>query len=358
MHHYDFTWDRRAHVRLSSRSLPPTQSLYFQMEPYSPAVANQQGPVRYYDPERVQAVRERLAGIDRAAYYRHILGHILKEARTDRERVSAICGFVGEVLYYNPIQQATEPPCGPMQALITDPVELLELHDARCGQGVETTVALLEAAGYEARRVPAHHHVSCEVRYDGGWHLADALMFGANQPHRDGTVLSAEEIRQAPYFVDGFPQPYLYGTLEEYLTADGFRCLGYCFGEWGLMPYQSWYWGAPKDCPPTLPYPLLTQRLGGDRVRLNWAPSFKRGGGEIEYRIEIYEDRACTKPIHRATTKINSLEWDVPQRNVIYYFEVVAMDDHRRFNPDTWYLPQRNNFVLVPEEQYGWYGVI
>ena len=64
-------------------------------------------------------------------------------------------------------------------------------------------------------------------------------MFGANLPHRDGVVLSAEEIRKDPYFSDGFPLPYLYGAPEEYLTADGFRCLGYCFGEWGAMPYHS-----------------------------------------------------------------------------------------------------------------------
>lgn len=364
MHRYDFSWDRRAHIRLSSRRLPREQSLYFQMDPYCPAALNQEGRVSYYDAEPVLAMRRRLAGLDRKAYLQDILDHILKDAHTDKERVAAICGFVGDAIYYNPIQQAIEPPEpgkeneGHNCPLITDPVELLELHDGRCGQGVTTTLALLEAAGIEARQVPAHHHVSCEARYDGGWHLADAMMFGRNQPHRDGEVLSAEEIRKDPYYTDGFPLPYLYGTPEEYLTADGFRCLGYCFGEWGTMPYHSWYWGAPKDFPPTSPYPLPAQRLGGQRVRLNWAPSFKAGGGEIEYRVEIFSDRDCKNGIYKATTRFNYLEWEVPQMNFIYYFEVAAMDDHRRFNPNTWYLPQRNNFMLVPEDQYGWYGVV
>jgi hypothetical protein len=38
-------------------------------------------------------------------------------------------------------------------------------------------------------------------------------------------------------------------------------------------------------------------------VRLNWSPSFKRGGGEIEYRVEIYADRDCTRLLEKAVAK-------------------------------------------------------
>lgn len=363
MPRYDFDWDRRAHIRLSSRALPRTQSLFFDMDVWTPPTANMEGQACYYPAERVHAVRTRLKGLDRKAYLRDILDHLLPDKKTDKERVAAICRFVGDAIYYNPIQQPTEPtkPDGsPGRAGIHDPIELLEYHDGRCGQGVTVTLALLEAAGIEARSVALDHHVSCEARYDGGWHLADALMFGEVQPHRDGVVLSGDQVRAEPYFTDQFEMPYLYGTIEEYLSEDGFRLLGYAFGEWGssLMPYHSWYWGAPLDCPPTLPFALVTQRLGEQRVRLNWAPSFKHGGGPLEYRVDIFSDRACTKRVHQAFTKENHLDWDVPAKNVMYYIETRAMDDHRKFNPNTWYPPARNNFVLVPAEQYGWYGVV
>ena len=370
MHRYDFSWNRREHIRLSSRSLPRSQSLYFVQKTWSPPPVNLEGKVSYYPQERIAAMRARTAGLDRKAYFKDIAEQILKDTSTDKERVHTICQFVADSIYYNPIQLPESFEGATSQEFTSDnvtgndtaidAVAILELHDGRCGHGVMVTLALLEAAGIEGRMVPVNHHVTCEARYDGGWHLADALMFGANQPHRDGEVLSGDEIRKDPYFTDAFPLPYLYGTLEEYFTEDGFRCLGYAFGEMGSsgMPFYSYYWDAPKDNPPTLPYPLVTQRLGGQRVRLNWSPSFKTGNETIEYRVEIFSDRDCTNCIHRDVTRINYLEWDVPEMNRIYYFEVRAMDDHRKLNPDTWYMPVRNNFMLVPEDQYGWYGVV
>jgi hypothetical protein len=322
---------------------------------------NQEGPVSYYPAERIQAMRARIAGLDRKAYFQGILEVILKDCRTDRERVTAICGFVGDALYYNPIQQPEEPDIdqtGDSPTGIGDPVELLELHDGRCGQGVRVTLALLEAAGIEGRQVNLDHHVSCEAHYDGGWHLSDALMFGVEQPHRNGEVVPADTLRKDPYFSDGFPLRYLITLPEETITADGYRTLGYCFGEFGSLPFHSWYWGAPRDCPPTLPIPLVSQRLDGNRVRLNWAPSFKLGGGPVEYFLTLYADRDCTQKLHEAATTVNHYDWEVPETNRIYFYEVSARCDHRRFNPDTWYPALRNNFMLVPEEQYGWYGVL
>jgi hypothetical protein len=103
---------------------------------------------------------------------------------------------------------------------------------------------------------------------------------------------------------------------------------------------------------------LVTQRLGGRRVRLNWSPSFKRGGGDIEYRVEIYVDRDCARLLHKAVAKEAFLEWEAPDMNTIYFVEMAAMDEHRHLNSHTWYPAQRNNFMLVPEDQYGWYGVV
>src|SRR5689334_17491610 len=137
---YDFNWDRSAHVRLSCRSLPRAQSLYFVKQPWSPPPVNLEGPVSYYPADRIRQLRARIAGMDKKAYFRDILDHILSGAKTDKERVTAVCGFIGDALYYNPIQQPEEPEGVQTEdhsaTGIYDAVELLELHDGRCGQGV------------------------------------------------------------------------------------------------------------------------------------------------------------------------------------------------------------------------------
>ena len=93
-------------------------------------------------------------------------------------------------------------------------------------------------------------------------------------------------------------------------------------------------------------------------VRLNWAKSMKMGGGEVEYDIRVFSDRACKEQVFQATTKETLLVYEVKKTNWMYFVEVRAMDDHRQNNPNTWYPAARSNFVLVPEGQYGWYGVL
>ncbi|MBM3290477.1 MAG: transglutaminase domain-containing protein, partial [Candidatus Hydrogenedentes bacterium] len=208
---YDFRWNKHDHVRLSARSLGTGRSLFFEMRPWTLATVNMEGAVSYYDPARIARVRKRLKGTDKKRYLRAIVERILNGATTDWERVARICGFVSGAIYYNPIQQPVEPDTG---QLIEDPVELLELHDGRCGQGVMITLALLRVAGIECRRRDVFHHVTCEARYDGRWRLADALMFGSAQPERDGEVVNVAILRRDPYFADAFPLPHFAYTPE------------------------------------------------------------------------------------------------------------------------------------------------
>lgn len=352
---YDFRWSKGRHVRLSARSLDERHSLFFDCAPWTPPVDNMQGLVSYYEPERIARVRKRLAGTDRRAYLVDIVTRILATAHTDKERVARICGFVSEALYYNPIQQPQEAHTGDM---LTDPVELLELHDGRCGQGVEVTLALLGSAGFEARRRGVFHHVTCEARYDGRWHLADALMFGARQPERDGVVLNVAQLRREPYFADACPLRCFAYTPEELLSSDGYRMLGYCFGEWGALPYYSWYMGGIEDYPPSLPFVLPPERISDAEVRLRWSPSLKRNGGTVRYEVAVYEDRARTRPLFRRVTRAVSMRWKPPHRNRMYFIGVTAKDDHVRLNPRTWYPEAAGNFVLAPQGRYGWYGVL
>jgi len=352
---YNFRWNKHAHVRTSSRSFGDERSLYFDMRPWTPPVVNMQGRVSYYDAGRIAKVRKRLKGVDRKRYLHDILDRVLPPASSDKERVAAVCGFVSDALYYNPIQQPQEDDCG---GLLLNAVELLELHDARCGQGVAVTLALLEQAGIESRQRNVHHHVTCEARYDGRWHLADALMFGTDQPERDGEVLNVAQLRRNPYFADAFPLHCFAYTPEELLSRDGYRLLGYSFGDWGSLAYYSWYMGGDQEYPPMMPVVLPPQRLSGDRLRLRWAPSGKRGGGAVRYRVTIYEDRKRTRPIVARTVAAPAMNWRVPERNRMYFVGVAATDDHVLKNRDTWYPEAAGNFVLAPEGQYGWYGVL
>jgi Transglutaminase-like superfamily len=352
---YNFRWNKHNHVRLSTRALDTDTSLYFSSEPWSPASDNMEGRVSYYNPKRIAAVRKRLKGVNKKQYLRDIVTKVCKGINADKERAAAICQFVSDALYYNPLQQPQENHTGD---LLCDPVELLELHDGRCGQGVYVTVALLEAAGIECRLRNVFHHVTCEARYGGRWHLADALMFGAGQPERDGKVLNVAQLRRDPYFADAFPLHCFAYTPEELLSRDGYRFLGYAFGDWGALAYYSWYMGGELDYPPFMPVALPPERLSDDTVRLRWAPSAKRNGGPVRYRVTVYEDRQRTVPVFTRTVKSTSLKWRVPAPNRMYFTGVAAIDDHIEKNPDTWYPEAVGNFVLVPPDQYGWYGVL
>jgi hypothetical protein len=220
------------------------------------------------------------------------------------------------------------------------------------------TLALLEVLGIPARPVPLRHHTVLEAQYEGGWHLVDPLFFGGQQPERDGRVLAVAELQADPYLADAWPQRCFAYDPELVTSADGFWVLGYVFGPWGSEPYYSYYLGAPKDHPPTLPHALPATRAGADSVDLHWSPAVKSGGGPVEYDLRVFDRRACAEPVYQTLTSATTLRFQVPEEQRMYYVEVRAVDDHRQLNPATWYPAARSNFALVPPEQYGWYGVL
>ncbi len=344
----DVAFDREAHLARYRHGYGERRSLYLPHEEHSPAVLNMQGPATHYLPGQEAELVRRAGKTDTSAYLSHLAEAVTREAGTDAEAVARVAGYVHRALYYNPIQRPET----------NDPVGILEAHDGRCGQGVTVTVALLEALGIPVRRVPLSHHVVAEATYDGGAHIVDALFFGANQPHRDGRVLSVEELKADLYFADAFPQECFAYDPELLESADRFWVLGYVFGVWGSEPYYSYYLEAEKAHPPTLPLAIPARRVGERSVCLNWARSLKMGGGEVEYDVRVFSDRECKAQVFQRTTEETSLVYEVGELNRMYFVEVRAMDDHRLKNPETWYPAARSNFVLVPEDQYGWYGVM
>lgn len=345
---HDLNFDRAAHIGRYRRGYPAPRSLYIPQVPWTPPIANMHGPATEHLPGIEAVLNRRASKTDRQTYLRELALALTAGAAGDAERVQRIAGFLGRSLFYNPVQET----------VTDDPVAILESHNARCGQAGIVTRALLDALGISNREMPICHHTVTEAHYDGSWHIVDPLFFGDNQPHRDGRVLSVEELQHEPYFADAFPQPNLVFDPELLCSDDGFWVQGYVFGIWGSEPYYSYYLGAGKEHPPTLPMVLPVQRIAGDRVSLNWSRSLKMGGGPVEYDVRVYRDRACTDLTFQQSTDETSVPWQVERGNWMYFIEVRALDEQRAKNPHTWYPAARGNFVLAPEDQYGWYGVL
>lgn len=348
---YDFSWNRDRHIQQYRRH-PSEIALYFPWEPYTPGIGETFGKLEFYNSEELDRAKERASRTDTKRYLTEILDSILDGRRSTEDRVRAILSFVYDALYYNPIRLPIEPDTS--QAIM-DPVQLLELHDARCGQGVAVTLALMETAGIEARSAPVNHHVVAEVKWDGQWHLADALVFGGNQPHRDGEWLSLKGITLDPYFVDRFPMRCFLYEPEELKREDGYWIQGYVFGPWGSLPYYSYYVWGRKDFPPTQPVSLPVQRLGEDTVRLSWGRSFKHGCSQVRYRVEV---GASPDSYDVKVEETDDLHLDLTglSQRTMYFWRIRAIDVSR--TDEVWAPWSCSNFCVFPPETYGWFGVI
>lgn len=346
---YDFSFNKKAHVDATRLCGPRSQSLYIPCGEITPAIQNAAGSVSRYPVGREQRILRRVARTDRKRFLQSILDRILQPGDEDAVRTRAILSFVNGATYYSPIHE--------LDIGHNDPVALLACHDIRCGGAATTVQALCELAGIECRRVNLHHHVVAEAFFDGAWHACDALFFGANLPLRDGVWLGVEALKATPYFADAISQDCFVFPDDCMRSCDGYYMLGYQFGVWGWEPYYSYYLGAVKDTPPTLAVPLPLRRLENGKVQLRWTESLKRGGGEVEYAVGIYQDRDQTDAVFTATTRETQLVWQVPEERRMYFIGIQAMDAHRRFNPQTWYPTTRSNFVLASEDTYGWFNV-
>ena len=305
----DVQFGRKTHLAQYRHGYTRQRSLYFSSKTYTPPARNEQGSVAEYPPGREDQILRRAAKTDKQAYLSHLAESLTRGADSDAEAVKRVAGYVNQTIYYNPTQVPHT----------NDPVALLEFHDARCGQGVAVTLALLEVLGIPVRQIQLSHHIVGEATYDGGDHIVDALFFGSNQPHRDGRVLSVEELKADLYFADAFPQECFAYDPELLESEDAFWLLGYVFGIWGSEPYYSYYLGAEKEHPPTFAHPLPAERVDAKHLRLNWSRSLKMGGGAVEYDVRVFLDRGCTEEVYRTTTGETSAVYRVEESNWMYF---------------------------------------
>ncbi|MBI3987380.1 MAG: hypothetical protein HY343_10690 [Lentisphaerae bacterium] len=181
-----------------------------------------------YRAEKLEFVRGQLAGVDRAATLQQWVRDICAGAATERARFEKLVFFVERTMLHPPIEQPVEPDafqtfrrecsppvtqapaypedleipwlakayeearafgchlgvwCNPfevhltgdwgMRGVVHDALELLLLHEGRCGHQACVMVQLAQAAGLRARLVQVNHHRVAELLVDGAWRLAD-----------------------------------------------------------------------------------------------------------------------------------------------------------------------------------------
>jgi len=183
--------------------------------------------VLFYRIEKLDFVRKQLENVNKSKVLRDIINYISKDAKNDIERFKNLIFFVQRMMMHPPAEQPLEKYvlynnkdvdsagldgqpytknqkeewalkayneavafgkhvgvwCNPLEVpmegdwglegLVTDALELLLLHEGRCGHQACVVVQLAQAAGWRARLVQLHCHRVAEVLIDGKWRLAD-----------------------------------------------------------------------------------------------------------------------------------------------------------------------------------------
>lgn len=182
-----------------------------------------------YRTDKLIYVRERLKGIDHEQALEEILEHVLADSKSEEDRFRAIVFFIQRMmihlmneqpmeadairvyrkaggapaesqgapysedlakpwmrkafeearifgdylgLYCNPLGVTLEGDWG-IGGVVSDALELLMLHEGRCGHQAMVAVQLAQIAGMRARLVQVNHHRVAEIMVDGRWRLAD-----------------------------------------------------------------------------------------------------------------------------------------------------------------------------------------
>jgi hypothetical protein len=206
---------------------------------------------------------------------------------------------------------------------VYDPLVLLELSEARCGQIARVAADLYLAAGYRARLVQAGHHVLAEVYYDSGWHYFEGDIFGNGDTviMPDGHIPSMAELSRTPFALDALPAywmpdhqnqlrlgltpyaSYYYFARAAYTTralvytkrvdadeAQASRDYGWDLYDEKVDAGRKLWDDLKSFLAPGAPFleDCRTQGRGGSLdVVLSWRPSLRAPGGRVSYRVFV-----------------------------------------------------------------------
>jgi hypothetical protein len=232
-----------------------------------------------YRAEKIAFVREQLRGVHRAAELRKIIRRVWDGATNDRQRYERLIHFVERMMIHPPVEQPLEADavrtlrhdCSPatdhgepyqedleipwaagafgeakaygrylgvwcsrvgqklegdwgLRGVVHDAMELLLLHEGRCGHQAMVIVQLAQAGGMRARLVQGKHHRYSELMVDGRWVLADTDMFakGFIPKSASDELVSIEWMRDHPQIVNTWPtlEPHPKGAAVYYGAAE------------------------------------------------------------------------------------------------------------------------------------------
>ena len=242
---------------------------------------------REYDFARLEAVRADLADVDRRQALWQLFSQVTAGAANDTERHRRVLSFLQKALRHEALQ-----PLHRDGVAEYDPLVLLELAEARCGQVARVAVDLFEAAGYAGRLVQAHAHVLAEIRYRDRWHYLDADMFGGGDTvvGRDGVIPSVAELARTPYALDALSHNWK-------MRAGNRMAVG-----WGAYP--SYFYFARRAYTTA----AVAYRKRGDLTGAALAEHF----GWNSWITEPYEDRFPVEPVpcfeEAAAPQLDALE--------------------------------------------------
>ncbi len=155
-------------------------------------------------------------GVDRVAVLRAVFDRLTAEATTETDKERAVLGFVQHLSVHDF--------ASPFMALpIFDPLILFQVDAMDCQKDSRLIADLYAAAGYASRIVDFYGHAVAEVRYDGGWHYADADMFGGGEivTLPDGHIPSVAELSHQPALLDRLPVYLENDVLASYPGSSG-----------------------------------------------------------------------------------------------------------------------------------------
>lgn len=228
-----------------------------------------------YRAEKTAFIRRQLQGVHRPATLRRIMHRVWDGASSDTERHERLIHFVQRMMIHPPVEQPLEADavktlrhdCCPatdhaepypedleapwaagafqeakaygrhvgiwcsrvgqkltgdwgLRGMVHDALELLMLHEGRCGHQAMVVTQLAQAGGMRARLVQGRHHRYSELMVDGRWVLADTDMFakGFIPKTPTGELPSIEWCAEHPDVVNTWPtlDPHPEGAAKYY----------------------------------------------------------------------------------------------------------------------------------------------
>jgi hypothetical protein len=148
----------------------------------------------------VDQLRETLRGVDRVAVLHAVFERLTAGLQSETEKEHAVLGFVQELSVHDFSSPFMSIP-------IFDPLILFQIGAMDCQRASRMIVDLYASAGYQGRVVDFYGHAVAEISYDGGWHYADADMFGGGDivSFADGHIPSVAELSRQYQLLDRLP---------------------------------------------------------------------------------------------------------------------------------------------------------